>query len=218
MHELEDIRIQNSYLSEYQSILEVLQINSSHKVLDIGSGLGFLKFLVEAKGASYTGIEPDRTSYESACALYGEDGFICGFFPDISPVTFYDTILVLSCVDEVPDKASFLSGLKSRLAPKDGVAYIAVRNKSFFVNRFKSEKIMSRRNDRSRVSLQDLSDSEWEALFANVGLNVYKRGKFWRPWLIGFTLVGIKNILYRILSIFLPREYSYMLYYIVKSK
>lgn len=213
MHELQNHRIQNSYMRQYIALLNELNIKSGSRVLDIGSGLGFLKPLVTARGATYIGIEPDRVSFEAACALYGHHGYLHGFFPEVAPDEYFDVVLALSCVDEVPDKAGFLSNMRNRIDPRHGIGYIAVRNRSFFVNRFKTEKRMSNRSERSRISINDLSAAEWEALIAANGLIVREKGKFWRPWLTGISFIGIKNIAYRLISIVLPRTQSYMLYY-----
>lgn len=217
VHELQSSIIQKSYLRQYETLLNELSIGSGSRVLDIGSGLGFLKPLVQIRGGSYIGIEPDRISYESACSLYGSKGYIHGFFPEAAPKELFDTILVLSCVDEVPDKAGFLLSMKSYLEPGHGVAYIAVRNGAFFINRFKTESRMSNRSERSRLSTHDLSSYEWEELFNTYGLLICEQGKFWRPWLIGISKTGFKNIAYKIFSFFMPRTQSYMLYYKIKA-
>jgi SAM-dependent methyltransferase len=213
MHELQNPIIQNSYLRQYVALLDELDIKSGSRVLDIGSGLGFLKPLVNDLGATYVGIEPDRVSFESACVLYGNQGFLNGFFPEVAPDEFFDVVLALSCVDEVPDKAGFLSNMRSRLEPGHGIGYIAVRNSAFFVNRFKTEKRMSNRSERSRISTNDLSAAEWEALISASGLIICEQGKFWRPWLTGLSFIGLKNIAYRLISMVVPRTQSYMLYY-----
>lgn len=217
MHDLQNSKIQNSYKRQYQLLLNDLHVSSGSRVLDIGSGLGFLKPLVFARDGTYVGIEPDRESFESACVLYGERGYLNGFFPEVAPEEFFDVILVLSCVDEVQDKNYFLSGVRSRLEPRHGVAYVAVRNRSFFVNRFKTEKRMLLRSERSRMAAQDLSAYEWEKLFADNNLTICERGKFWRPWLTGISFIGFKNIVYKLCSMILPRTHSYMLYYKVMA-
>lgn len=210
-HELQHPLIQRSYRRQYKSLLDELRVGKGARVLDIGSGLGFLKALVQARGATYIGIEPDAASIESAKALYGSEGFVLGFFPEAAPAQRFDVALVLSCVDEVPDKAGFLRGLKAHLEPGTGVGYIAVRNRAFFVNRFKTEATMAGRSQRARI--KDLSAPEWEALIEASGLRVSEQGKFWRPWLTGFSFTGLKNVAYRLISLVGPRRGSYMLYY-----
>jgi SAM-dependent methyltransferase len=213
MHELKNTIIQKSYLRQYMALLSELHIKSGSRVLDIGSGLGFLKPLVNVRGATYVGIEPDRVSFESACVLYGHQGYLHGFFPEVAPEEFFDVVLALSCVDEVPDKYGFLSNMRSRLEPGLGIGYIAVRNSAFFINRFKTEKRMSNRSERSRISKNDLSAAEWEAIIVASGMRICEQGKFWRPWLTGISFTGLKNIAYRLISMIVPRTRSYMLYY-----
>lgn len=219
IHELQNPYIQNSYRRQYEAVLNELNISPGSRILDIGSGLGFLKPSVQARGGCYVGIEPDQVSYESACTLYGDVGYVHGFFPEaVPPDECFDVILALSCVDEVPDKAGFLSSMCSHLQPSHGVGYVAVRNRAFFINRFKTEKVMAGRSERSRICTHDLSAAEWEALFAASGLQICEQGKFWRPWLTGISFVGLKNIAYRLISMIVPRSHSYMVYYKVMVK
>jgi SAM-dependent methyltransferase len=218
MHDLENKKIQDSYRKQYQPLLSSLNVVTGTKVLDIGSGLGFIKPMIESRGGIYLGVEPDKASYDAACELYGHEGFIMGFFPDAISINKFDLILVLSCVDEVPDKLRFLEGIRLILDQGDCKAYIAVRNKSFFVNRFKTTEVMKGRSARSLIGARDLKSTEWENLFQSSGLVIIEKGKFLRPWITGFKIVGIKNIAYKLLSIILPVNYSYMLYYILDLK
>lgn len=216
MHELQHPLIQKSYIKQYDSLLDGLEISSDFQVLDIGSGLGFFKSLVIRRGAEYVGIEPERSSYEAACRIYGGSGYLNGFFPGDCPSVKFDVVLVLSCIDEVPNKMEFLSGLRDRLNPDTGVAYIAVRNSNFFIYRFKSARNMANRSERARITATDLSSHEWQELIEAAGLKICEKGKFWRPWLTGFSFVGLKNVIYKLLSMIVPCKYSYMLYYKVK--
>lgn len=209
--------VQRSYRAQYRSLLDELGIRAGQRVLDVGSGMGFLKPLVRDRGAEYTGIEADPAAYAMACKLYGPEGFVTGYFPQAMDAGSFDVILALSCVDEVPAKAEFLRGVAERLERGSGVAYIAVRNRRFFVNRFKNEKTMASRSARARVSLTDLGPEEWESLFGDSGLSIVEKGKFWRPWLTGFSAIGVRNVLYRLYSACMPREHSYMLAYKLKT-
>jgi SAM-dependent methyltransferase len=206
--------IQWFYQKQYAPLLDELRVGAGTRVLDIGFGTGFLKTLVHARGAAYLGIEADEAAYESAAALYGREGYIQGRFPQEAPAGRADIIFVLSCLDEVPEKAGFIAGMKSRLEPGHGVAGVAVRNRAFFVNRFKTERIMVGRSERARI--KDLSAEEWEKLFITSGLHIATRKKFLRPWLTGFTFTSLKNLVYRLISMVVPCAQSYMLYYLVK--
>lgn len=212
-HELQHPIIQSSYINRYASLTEELSVLFDTKVLDIGSGLGFMKPLVQSKGGSYLGIEPDTQSFEAAGYLYGQNDYLSGYFPDVLDDQLFDVILILSCVDEVLDKLKFLTGVKNHLTPQTGVAYIAVRNGNFFINKFKNRNHIATRSERSQIAAQDLNDAQWMSLFRKTGLLPVEVGKFKRPWIIGLSFVGVKNIAYRLISIFLPRAYCYMLYY-----
>jgi SAM-dependent methyltransferase len=205
--------IQLSYINQYKPLLKQFSVSRDTRVLDIGSGLGFMKPLVTSFGASYVGIEADYSSFKLACSLYGYEGFICGYFPGELNNNFYDLILVLSCIDEVDDKVGFLDGIKAKLDNDVGEAYIAVRNGDFMVNRLKFHWLMTKLSKRSQISANDLSRDQWKSLIEGSGLKIIETGNFWRPWVIEFSLVGIKNFIYKITSFILPVKYSYMLYY-----
>jgi hypothetical protein len=205
--------VQRSYINQYDSLLKKIKISKSSKVLDIGSGLGFMKPLVLNYGSSYVGIESDLNTYNIACKLYGENGFIHGYFPTSLQSQLYELIFVLSCVDEVDDKSTFLKELKLRLYPGVGEAHIAVRNGGFLINRFKYEFIISKLSKRAQISASDIRAKEWSELIESSGLQIIEIDKFWRPWIIGFSFIGLKNILYKIISYLLPIKYSYMIIY-----
>lgn len=185
-------------------------------VLDIGCGLGFLKPLV-LKSASYTGIEADFKCLSRAKTLYGEDNFICGYFPGGLSRQF-NTIISLSCVDEVPDKKLFFEGIHNLLLDPNSYAFVAVRNKSFIINIFKSKKIMKKMSHRSKICLNDLEIDEWKNLINMTGFQIIKSGKFYRPWITGFSLAGIKNIFYKIITFIMPTRYSYMIFFTIIKK
>jgi SAM-dependent methyltransferase len=218
MYELKKNIVQISYKKQYDLMLKNLGVTSGKQILDIGSGIGFLKPMVNAKHASYIGIEPDRASFDAACQLYGSECFISGFFPEAAPQKIYDIVLALSCVDEVPNKIKFLEEVLLLIKKSEGIAYIAVRNGDFFINRFKTKKMMEGRSERAIIGSQDLTFDEWKSLFVTIGFDIYDYGKFWRPWLIGFTFIGVKNIFYKIISMLVSTKYSYMLYFKIKAK
>jgi len=218
MHKLSAPKIQRSYIRMYKKIIHDLNLKINDSVLDIGAGLGFLKRPVIELGCKYTGIETDKVSFENACALYGQEGFVLGYFPNDIPHQYYDCIVALSCADEVPDKVGFLNSIRSRLKSESGVTYIAVRNKAFFVNKIKFKWIMSKCSERSRVSCHDLTANDWENLINNCGLQICRVGTFYRPIYWRLTSVGIRNVAYNIFSLFLPYQWSYMVYIIARSK
>jgi hypothetical protein len=77
-------------------------------VLDIGSGLGFFKSLVIRRGGDYLGIEPECSSYEAACRIYGNNGYVNGFFPDDCPLVKFDVVLVNDQLEIAVEEAQHL--------------------------------------------------------------------------------------------------------------
>ncbi|CAC9565538.1 hypothetical protein [uncultured Gammaproteobacteria bacterium] len=73
--------VQASYRSTYKNFINTI-IKKNDCVLDIGFGYGFLKPMIEKKGASYTGIEGNKIAFNCTQRMYGKSGFLLGFFPE----------------------------------------------------------------------------------------------------------------------------------------
>ena len=211
--------IQNSYIKNFEGIFNTyLKSRNPSNLLDIGSGYGFVKKVCLENGISYSGVEADIEVLRSAQLLYDEGGFIHGFFPDVlnDDLTEYDMIVVLTCLDEVYDVSSFLSGIHLKLA-LHGTCYVALRNRDFFVNKLKIGWIKKMLKGRSLISLNDRSFTEWSTVLEK-RFNLEKKGKYYRPLMTGFNFQAIKGLLYNFFSFFSPVKYSYMNYFVLSKK
>ncbi len=203
-----------NFLSFYSNFSD---IGEFHSVLDVGSGTGFLKQIFDNTSISYQGIESDLDAYHTACNLYGKSGFINGYFPRCfdTEIPKFDLILVLTCIDEVPNVKEFLDGLKECMH-ETSLCYIAVRNKNFIINKLKIGLIKENLKGRSKISLSDLTYLQWTNVFIDNGFTIVQDGKYFRPWLTGFNLAGIKNVFYRLFSYLVKTDKSYMNFFILK--
>ena len=103
--------IQFLYRLNYRAFIRE-NIEKNDHVLEIGSGLGFMKPLVIAEGAFYKGIEPIESVHKISKKLYGKECFFneqleknCN--DDVS----FNKILSITVLDEINDKASFVEKL-----------------------------------------------------------------------------------------------------------
>ena len=72
--------IQYIYQLTYYRVIKELT-KGRNNILDIGSGLGFLKPIAEKLNVNYFGIEPRNEAFIFQKNRYGNDGFTKGYFP-----------------------------------------------------------------------------------------------------------------------------------------
>jgi len=77
---------------------------------------------------------------------------------------------------------------------------------------------MAARSARAKMYSQDLTSTEWESLLTTAGFEICDFGKFYRPWFTGFNFFGLINLSYKLISMIIPRRYSYMLFYLIRIK
>tara|TARA_B000000565_G_scaffold230156_1_gene188290 strand:- start:418 stop:1083 length:666 start_codon:yes stop_codon:yes gene_type:complete len=205
--------IQFLYRLNYRAFIRE-NIEKNDHVLEIGSGLGFMKPLVIAEGAFYKGIEPIESVHKISKKLYGKECFFneqleknCN--DDVS----FNKILSITVLDEINDKASFVEKIKSYCNNETKIL-LAVRNADFPFRR--GTKVTSSFNN---VTTNDLSYGEWIKLFNSLNLRILSVNKINRPLLTSLTLDGgVKNILIRFLDLFLSLKKNYMLCFILSFK
>jgi hypothetical protein len=61
--------------------------------------------------------------------------------------------------------------------------------------------------------IPDLDLMEYKKLFTKKEFKIIFDGKFFKPWITGFNLIGVKNLIYKVISKILPKNISYMLYF-----
>ena len=213
--------VQQSFINRANKFIKYLKIKKGHSVLDIGSGTGYLKKIIEQLGAKYTGIEPNFISYNSALKLYGKSNFYNFNYPNDQINKRYNYIISLTCLDEVENKKLFIKSLHENLS-QEGIAYISVRNSDFILNPFKNflktliRCISINYFFKNKNKLIDLNLYSYNSLFLESSFEILEYGKFLRPWILPPLTVGIRNIFYQLLSLILPINRSYMIYFILK--
>tara|TARA_B100001939_G_C16793246_1_gene552294 strand:- start:213 stop:860 length:648 start_codon:yes stop_codon:yes gene_type:complete len=201
--------VQFFYLLNYKKLVQNY-INNGDKVLEVGSGLGFLKKLILQKGGFYSGFEPRLDAYEAATNLYGKDHFYNSQLTENINNSIFDKIIAITVIDEIADKKKFINDVKSYSNKNTKIIFI-VRNLNFPFR--KGSKVWS---SYTNLPTEDLGYSEWVNFFKSEGLDIISIEKTHRPLITSFTVNGIKNILIRFLDIFLPKKKNHMLCFILK--
>ena len=201
--------IQFLYRLNYRSFIKE-NIKEKDSVLEIGSGLGFLKPLIISEGAIYRGIEPSEIAFKNSTKLYGKEFF---FNEELKENTndniLFDKIISITVLDEIKDKTNFIKKIKS-YCDNETQILLAVRNADFPFRR--DINVTSSFNN---ISTKDLGYDEWIKLFLSLNLNILSVKKINRPLLTSLTLNGLKSILVRILDLFLSTKKNYMLCFIL---
>ena len=96
------------------------RMRPNEKVIDIGSGVGFLAYDMAKAGASVTGIELSEKNFDKADKLFKHPKlkFIHGdAFKDLPNQTF-DTAVMSNVLEHIEDRVGFLKKVQGTLHPK----------------------------------------------------------------------------------------------------
>lgn len=107
-------------------------IAKSEKILEVGSGLGYLTYAIRQEGYSITGLDISADAVKKARTSFG-DNYIC---EDVYHYAFgnlekFDVVLLTEVIEHVPDPSAFLEALMSLLKP-GGKLIISTPNKSAY--------------------------------------------------------------------------------------
>jgi len=102
------------------------------KILEIGSGLGYLTYSLAKKGFDVTGLDISQTAVNKAKERYG-DYFLCGDLRDLHKETEmkYDVIIMTELIEHVTDVIELFEAADALLL-KSGKIIITTPNKSAY--------------------------------------------------------------------------------------
>jgi SAM-dependent methyltransferase len=96
------------------------RITPNEKVMDIGSGIGYLAYDLAMAGARVTGIELSRKNIDKANKLYQDKNlkFILGDAWKDLPKEQFDTVVMSNVLEHIDDRIGFIKKVQSELKPK----------------------------------------------------------------------------------------------------
>lgn len=115
--------------------LEAIMCDSSKRLLELGSGLGYLTYAINRKGYNIRGIDIADQSVALATARFGQ------FFQNISAEELaltgqkFDGIILTEVIEHVENIYQLFDAL-DRLLESSGFILLTTPNKSFFPNTF----------------------------------------------------------------------------------
>lgn len=118
----------------YFAVKDILKQDNdkSERILEVGSGLGYLTYAISREGYNVTGLDISADAVKKAQASFG-NYYICG---DIYQYALenpekFDVVLLTEVIEHVPDPAAFSDTLMSLLKP-GGKLIISTPNKSAY--------------------------------------------------------------------------------------
>ncbi len=211
--------VQFFYRSHYKKVVKK-HLKGRTFLLEIGSGLGFVKPIAYSCNVDYIGIEPRLSMYSDAVLKYGKEGFINGFFPESIDKIQYDhdlnvllrkgSILSISVLDEVDDKKSYMQAIYN-IASTGTFILINVRN-SGFPYRAKKDVITLKGE-----GVKDLNILEYTELFNESGFDVLEVKSLSRPIFIGFEKGWLKTFFIFFINFFQSIDKSYMVSFYLRK-
>lgn len=93
------------------------RLSAGEKVLDIGSGIGFLAYDMAQAGAQVTGIELSKKNIDKANALYKHENlrFILGDAWKDLPQEKFDTAVMSNVLEHIDDRVGFLKKVQNEV-------------------------------------------------------------------------------------------------------
>lgn len=107
----------------------------SVKVLEVGSGLGYLTYSLKKAGFDVLGIDISEKVVAQACLEFGEDYRCLDIFEYAkNPTELFDFIVLTEVIEHVPNPVDFISTLLS-LLNKNGKLIVSTPNKGLYAKR-----------------------------------------------------------------------------------
>jgi len=139
---------------------------SGGRILDVGSGLGYLTYALRRAGHDATGMDVSKVAVEAATARYGahyREADLADW--SVRRAGEFDLVVMAELVEHVPDPVGFLAMAAKLLAPR-GELVVTTPNRSYF------PRSMTWETDAPPVHLWWFSEASMRALAARTGLGI----------------------------------------------
>lgn len=211
-------RRRSAFKKSYAKVAGLLSLTLSDKVVDLGCGTGNLGAALVGRIESYVGYDISEVAIKIANErkIPNSKFLCCDLLDHTDAIGEVDTLISISCVDQMKHKREFMTKLRSMMTEKNKF-YIEVRNRGYFFKRYlrRIVPILERMGfvDPMQTSeLVDLTHEEWLILFERTGFNVVSVHTSVRPFYFETPKDFLKINLHHICRL-LPFKYHYMVGY-----
>lgn len=124
--------VEDTYWGVKEALLKVVEDKATKKILEVGSGLGYLTYSLIKAGYNIVGMDISETAVQKAKTIFG-DYYICADLFEIArtQAESFDVIILTEVIEHVNRPLEFIEAIKQLLKP-GGHAIITTPNKSLF--------------------------------------------------------------------------------------
>lgn len=123
---------EETYWGVRESLKNLIKDKSKAKILEVGSGLGYLTFALNKVGYKTVGLDISPTAVASANLNFGEHYISSDIYKYVNEKPgFFDIVVLTEVIEHVIDPISFLEVLLKIVKP-NGKVILTTPNKSFY--------------------------------------------------------------------------------------
>jgi len=124
--------VEDTYWGVKEALLKVVEDKDTKKILEVGSGLGYLTYSLIRAGYNVIGMDISETAIQQAKTIFG-DYYICADLFEIArtQAESFDVVILTEVIEHVNRPLEFIEAIKQLLKP-EGHAIITTPNKSLF--------------------------------------------------------------------------------------
>jgi len=154
------------------------RLKSEEKVLEIGSGIGYLAYDMAEKGALVTGIELSKENFDKACRLYKKPNlkFIQGNALKDLPREKYDTVVMSNVLEHLEHRVEFIKEVQLNINPARWLFRVPCFDRDWQVPFAQELGIDSRLDETHFV---EYTDETFRKEMSDAGLNIVHLDKRW---------------------------------------
>lgn len=126
--------LEPSYWGAIHAIKNILNVDKSARIIELGSGLGYFTYSLNVAGYNVQGLDISLDAVNNANKKFG-DYYLCGDLFDFAEYNLdsYDIVIMTEVIEHLDDPKEFIKAIK-RMLKSNGKLIFTTPNKSFYPN------------------------------------------------------------------------------------